>query len=225
MRRAHHLRPDEAHAVDAGVDHEAGEAFLAALCVHGGEHDVVVGDARVRDEDLAAVEDIVGAVEARGRADRGDVAAGLRLGHRKGRHRAPFDGVLTHGFTMDSSGKKMSKSRGNVVAPDELVDRYGARAPLTAAVEAQALAAQSSIDFIRSIGFTSNEDGEDFSAVRSVTFTYSTRNTDTGLDREATLTVPLLTIKPAILRAVARSFDSTWRSTSCTARSSSETAR
>jgi hypothetical protein len=69
-------------------------------------------------------------------------------------------------------------------------------APLTAAVEAQALAAQSSIDFIRTIGFTSNADGEDFSEVRSVTFTYATRDTDTGVDREATLTVPLLTIVP-----------------------------
>jgi isoleucyl-tRNA synthetase len=34
--------------------------------------------------------------------------------------------VLTHGFTVDGSGKKMSKSSGNVVAPQEVIDKYGA---------------------------------------------------------------------------------------------------
>lgn len=40
--------------------------------------------------------------------------------------KAPFRTVLTHGFTVDGSGKKMSKSAGNVVAPQEVIDRYGA---------------------------------------------------------------------------------------------------
>ncbi|HSB34885.1 MAG TPA: isoleucine--tRNA ligase [Nitrospirota bacterium] len=40
--------------------------------------------------------------------------------------RAPYNSVLTHGFTVDGSGKKMSKSAGNVVAPQEVIDRYGA---------------------------------------------------------------------------------------------------
>ena len=53
-------------------------------------------------------------------------------------------------------------------------------APMTAAVEAQALSAQTSIDFIRSIGFESTEDGTDFGAVRQVTFSYSRRDTTTG---------------------------------------------
>ena len=39
---------------------------------------------------------------------------------------APYRTVLTHGFTMDGSGKKMSKSAGNVVAPQEVIDKYGA---------------------------------------------------------------------------------------------------
>ncbi len=39
---------------------------------------------------------------------------------------APYRSVLTHGFTMDGSGKKMSKSAGNVVAPQEVIDKYGA---------------------------------------------------------------------------------------------------
>jgi isoleucyl-tRNA synthetase len=39
---------------------------------------------------------------------------------------APYRTVLTHGFTVDGSGKKMSKSAGNVVAPKEVIDKYGA---------------------------------------------------------------------------------------------------
>jgi isoleucyl-tRNA synthetase len=40
--------------------------------------------------------------------------------------RAPYQAVLTHGFTMDGSGKKMSKSAGNIVAPQEVIDKFGA---------------------------------------------------------------------------------------------------
>ncbi|GAB4290547.1 MAG: isoleucine--tRNA ligase [Roseovarius sp.] len=40
--------------------------------------------------------------------------------------RAPYRGVLTHGFTLDEKGNKMSKSLGNTVAPDEVVQQYGA---------------------------------------------------------------------------------------------------
>jgi isoleucyl-tRNA synthetase len=40
--------------------------------------------------------------------------------------RAPYDGLLTHGFVVDGQGKKMSKSKGNVVAPQEISDRLGA---------------------------------------------------------------------------------------------------
>lgn len=42
------------------------------------------------------------------------------------RGRAPFKSVLTHGFVNDKDGKKMSKSIGNVTAPDELWNQYGA---------------------------------------------------------------------------------------------------
>ena len=42
------------------------------------------------------------------------------------RGRAPFDAVLTHGFTMDSAGKKMSKSLGNTVDPLKVMETYGA---------------------------------------------------------------------------------------------------
>ncbi len=39
---------------------------------------------------------------------------------------APYREVLTHGFTVDAKGQKMSKSRGNVVAPQQVVDSLGA---------------------------------------------------------------------------------------------------
>ena len=42
------------------------------------------------------------------------------------RKRAPYQGVLTHGYVVDGQGKKMSKSVGNVVAPQEVIDKYGA---------------------------------------------------------------------------------------------------
>ncbi|SHI58821.1 isoleucine--tRNA ligase [Wenxinia saemankumensis] len=40
--------------------------------------------------------------------------------------RAPYRGVLTHGFTLDEKGMKMSKSLGNIIAPQKVVDQYGA---------------------------------------------------------------------------------------------------
>ena len=40
--------------------------------------------------------------------------------------RAPYRGVLTHGFTLDAKGMKMSKSLGNIIAPDAVAKQYGA---------------------------------------------------------------------------------------------------
>ena len=42
------------------------------------------------------------------------------------REAAPYKAVLTHGFTVDARGQKMSKSRGNVVAPQKIVNSLGA---------------------------------------------------------------------------------------------------
>ncbi|ABE45747.1 isoleucine--tRNA ligase [Polaromonas sp. JS666] len=39
---------------------------------------------------------------------------------------APYKGLLTHGFTVDGKGRKMSKSEGNVVVPQEVSDKLGA---------------------------------------------------------------------------------------------------
>jgi isoleucyl-tRNA synthetase len=42
------------------------------------------------------------------------------------RETPPYRGVLTHGFVVDGQGKKMSKSVGNVIAPEEVIKKYGA---------------------------------------------------------------------------------------------------
>ena len=40
-------------------------------------------------------------------------------------NKAPYESIITHGFTMDAKGEKMSKSKGNVVAPEKVVKQYG----------------------------------------------------------------------------------------------------
>ena len=42
------------------------------------------------------------------------------------RGHAPYQGVLTHGFVVDGEGRKMSKSVGNIIAPQEVINKYGA---------------------------------------------------------------------------------------------------
>jgi isoleucyl-tRNA synthetase len=42
------------------------------------------------------------------------------------RGKAPYRSVLTHGFVVDAHGKKMSKSSGNVIAPQQIIKRHGA---------------------------------------------------------------------------------------------------
>ncbi len=42
------------------------------------------------------------------------------------RGKAPYRTVLTHGYVVDGKGKKMSKSAGNVIAPQKIIDQFGA---------------------------------------------------------------------------------------------------
>lgn len=39
---------------------------------------------------------------------------------------APYRAVLTHGYVVDGEGRKMSKSLGNVIRPQEIIEKYGA---------------------------------------------------------------------------------------------------
>ena len=42
------------------------------------------------------------------------------------RHRAPYATVLTHGFVVDGEGKKISKTLGNYIPPEEIINKHGA---------------------------------------------------------------------------------------------------
>ncbi|HKE09643.1 MAG TPA: isoleucine--tRNA ligase [Candidatus Acidoferrum sp.] len=42
------------------------------------------------------------------------------------RHKAPYRGVVTHGWTLDEQGRPMSKSLGNIILPSEIWDKWGA---------------------------------------------------------------------------------------------------
>ena len=42
------------------------------------------------------------------------------------RGRAPYESILSHGFVVDGKGFKMSKSVGNVIAPEDILKKYGA---------------------------------------------------------------------------------------------------
>ena len=42
------------------------------------------------------------------------------------RKRAPYESVLSHGFVVDGKGLKMSKSTGNVISPNDILQKYGA---------------------------------------------------------------------------------------------------
>ena len=42
------------------------------------------------------------------------------------RGKAPFKSILTHGFVVDGKGLKMSKSTGNIIAPEDILKKYGA---------------------------------------------------------------------------------------------------
>jgi hypothetical protein len=85
--------------------------------------------------------------------------------------------------------------------------------PMKAAIEAQALAARSTLEFIQTVGFTEQNDSalnstqsggagstqlapsSDFGSIRTITFTYTTQDVN-GQPQTANLTVPILTVVP-----------------------------
>ncbi len=42
------------------------------------------------------------------------------------RGKAPYESILSHGFVVDGKGLKMSKSKGNIIAPEDILKKYGA---------------------------------------------------------------------------------------------------
>ena len=78
------LEPRDCEAWRVGLDEERGDARVAGIRIGLREDGVEVRDAGVRDEALAAVEDVLVAVADRGRPHRGRVGAGAGFGQRVG---------------------------------------------------------------------------------------------------------------------------------------------
>ncbi|HYM65020.1 MAG TPA: valine--tRNA ligase [Candidatus Sulfotelmatobacter sp.] len=79
------------------------------------------------------------------------VMLGLYMGKKRGiekiEQQVPFENVVLHGLVNDPLGKKMSKSKGNVVNPLELVDEYGADAVRFALTYGTALGNDQSLSY------------------------------------------------------------------------------
>jgi len=126
----------EAEGADAWYKEGAGERFLAGIVDpdqwekvddildvwfdSGSTHAFVLRDREDGSEDGIADLYLEGTDQHRGWFHSSMLQACGTIG------RAPYRGVLTHGFTLDEKGNKMSKSLGNTVAPEEVVKQYGA---------------------------------------------------------------------------------------------------
>ena len=86
----------------------------------GSTHAFVLRDREDGSEDGIADLYLEGTDQHRGWFHSSMLQACGTLGH------APYRGVLTHGFTLDEKGNKMSKSLGNTIVPEAVVKQYGA---------------------------------------------------------------------------------------------------
>jgi len=108
-----------------GNDHDPSEwdkvdDILDVWFDSGSTHAFVLRDREDGSEDGLADLYLEGTDQHRGWFHSSMLQACGTIGH------APYRGVLTHGFTLDGKGNKMSKSLGNTVAPEEVVKQYGA---------------------------------------------------------------------------------------------------
>ena len=91
VRIRHHQWARESAPLAGGRNEKGRQAPAAEARIGRGEHDVRVGDPRVRDERLHSVEYVRVALAHGGRGDRGHVGARLGLGHREAAHADPTD--------------------------------------------------------------------------------------------------------------------------------------
>ncbi|MFC1511460.1 isoleucine--tRNA ligase [Candidatus Margulisiibacteriota bacterium] len=111
-KEAEDILPDEAKCSCGGVDFEKETDILDVWFESGSSFAAVVGG--VADLYLEGSDQ-----------HRGWFQTSLLLGIGY-EGKAPFKAVLTHGFTIDEKGKKMSKSLGNIISPQDVVREYGA---------------------------------------------------------------------------------------------------
>ncbi|MEI4232061.1 isoleucine--tRNA ligase [Roseovarius sp. D22-M7] len=113
----------KARFLEGIVDPDAWETVDDILDVwfdSGSTHAFVLRDRADGSEDGMADLYLEGTDQHRGWFHSSMLQACGTIGH------APYRGVLTHGFTLDEKGNKMSKSLGNTVAPDDVTKHYGA---------------------------------------------------------------------------------------------------
>ena len=108
-----------------GNDHDADQwdkvdDILDVWFDSGSTHAFVLRDREDGSEDGMADLYLEGTDQHRGWFHSSMLQACGTIGH------APYRGVLTHGFTLDEKGNKMSKSVGNTVAPEDVTKQYGA---------------------------------------------------------------------------------------------------
>ncbi|MDT8328797.1 MAG: isoleucine--tRNA ligase [Roseovarius sp.] len=108
-----------------GDDHDADQwdkvdDILDVWFDSGSTHAFVLRDRADGSEDGMADLYLEGTDQHRGWFHSSMLQACGTIGH------APYRGVLTHGFTLDEKGNKMSKSVGNTVAPEDVTKQYGA---------------------------------------------------------------------------------------------------
>ncbi len=110
---------DDADLLGSDVDHYDKVTDTLDVWFDSGVTHYFVVDRR---EDLPASADLYleGSDQHRGWFMSSLISSTAMHGH------APYKEVLTHGFTVDAHGKKMSKSLGNVVAPQEVTNKLGA---------------------------------------------------------------------------------------------------
>jgi len=116
--------PDTAHSfLGDGYDHDEWEAVPDILDVwfdSGTSHAYVLDSGRWPDLSWPADIYVEGSDQHRGWFQSSLLESCATRG------RAPYDRILTHGFTMDSKGMKMSKSLGNTIDPIKVMETYGA---------------------------------------------------------------------------------------------------
>ena len=116
--------PETAHSfLGDGYDHDEWEAVPDILDVwfdSGTSHAYVLDSGRWPDLSWPADIYVEGSDQHRGWFQSSLLESCATRG------RAPYDRILTHGFTMDSKGMKMSKSLGNTIDPNKVMEVYGA---------------------------------------------------------------------------------------------------
>ena len=105
------------------ADHDAYDQVFDILDVwfdSGSTHAFVLRDRADGSEDGMADVYLEGTDQHRGWFHSSMLQACGTMGH------APYRAVVTHAFTLDAKGEKMSKSLGNIIAPEKVVQQYGA---------------------------------------------------------------------------------------------------